>query len=108
MGWPLQPLGSRLTGAAVSTIPLESSSCRRHGVVQDSGSVMLKRDAFSDRTSSLREVHDYHVHHCHGNPQPSFLGVIYHMLGVQNLHFSWFWGLMVFNEKILGGGFTCF
>ncbi len=27
----------------------------------------------------------------HGNPQPSFLGVI-HILGVQNIHFSWFWG----------------
>ena len=29
---------------------------------------------------------------CHGNPQPSFFGVITHRLGVQNLHFSWFWG----------------
>ena len=28
----------------------------------------------------------------HGNPQPSFLGVITHILGVENLHFSWFWG----------------
>ena len=28
----------------------------------------------------------------HGNPQPSFLGVINHILGLQNLHFSWFWG----------------
>ena len=27
-----------------------------------------------------------------GNPQPSFLGVITHILGVKNLHFSWFWG----------------
>ena len=23
---------------------------------------------------------------------PSFLGVITHILGVQNIHFSWFWG----------------
>ena len=29
---------------------------------------------------------------CHGNPKPSFLGVITHILGVLNLHFSWFWG----------------
>ena len=28
----------------------------------------------------------------HGNPKPSFLGVITHILGVLNLHFSWFWG----------------
>ena len=29
----------------------------------------------------------------HGNPQPSFLGVITHILGVENLHFSMgFWG----------------
>ncbi len=28
----------------------------------------------------------------HGNPQPSFIGVITHILGVENLHFSWFWG----------------
>ena len=28
----------------------------------------------------------------HGNPKPSFLGVITYILGVQNLHFSWFWG----------------
>ena len=28
----------------------------------------------------------------HGNPQPSFLGVITHILGVENLHFSCFWG----------------
>ena len=28
----------------------------------------------------------------HGNPKPSFLGVITHILGVQNLHFSLFWG----------------
>ena len=28
----------------------------------------------------------------HGNPQPSFLGVITHILGVENLHFLWFWG----------------
>ena len=28
----------------------------------------------------------------HGNPQPSFIGVITHILGVQNLHVSWFWG----------------
>ena len=28
----------------------------------------------------------------HGNPKPSFLGVITHILGVWNLHFSWFWG----------------
>ena len=28
----------------------------------------------------------------HGNPQPSFLGVLTHMLGVQNHHFSWFCG----------------
>ena len=27
-----------------------------------------------------------------GNPQPSFWGVITNILGVQNLHFSWFWG----------------
>ena len=33
---------------------------------------------------------DHHMHH--GNPQPSFLGVITHILGVQNLHFSRFWG----------------
>ena len=34
-----------------------------------------------------------------GNPQPSFLGIITHILGVENLHFSWFWGPRV------GGGF---
>ena len=28
----------------------------------------------------------------HGNPQPSFLGVITHILGVKNVHFSWLWG----------------
>ena len=28
----------------------------------------------------------------HGNPQPSFLDVITHILGVLNLHSSWFWG----------------
>ena len=27
-----------------------------------------------------------------GNPKPSFLGVITHILGVLNLRFSWFWG----------------
>ena len=32
----------------------------------------------------------------HGNPQPSFLGVITHILGVENLHFSWFWGPRVY------------
>ena len=35
----------------------------------------------------------------HGNPQPSFLGVITHILGVQNLHFSWFWGLSAINTR---------
>ena len=32
------------------------------------------------------------VTYYHGNPQPSFLGVITHILGVYNHHFSWFWG----------------
>ena len=27
-----------------------------------------------------------------GTPKPSFLGVISRILGVSNLHFSWFWG----------------
>ena len=31
-------------------------------------------------------------HFNHGNPQPSCLGVITHILGVQNLDFSRFWG----------------
>ncbi len=28
--------------------------------------------------------------------KPSFLGVRTHILGVQNLHFSWFWGPRVY------------
>jgi len=42
------------------------------------------------------------VSYYHGNPQPSFLGVITHMLGVQNLHFSWFWG-----PKVSGANYGC-
>ena len=39
-----------------------------------------------------------------GNLQPSFLGVITHIWGVLNLHFSWFWGprLVVSKWNILG------
>ena len=37
----------------------------------------------------------------HGNPQPSFLGVVTHILGVENLHFSWFGGPRVYNMYIL-------
>ena len=33
----------------------------------------------------------------HGNPKPSFLGVITPILGVWNRHFSWFWGPRVLN-----------
>ena len=47
----------------------------------------------------LSKENDHHLFICsslstihHGNPQPSFLGVITHILGVQNLHFSWLWG----------------
>ncbi len=57
---------------------------------------------FNRPSSSLRD-HDQSIspmicshNHCitqyHGNPQPSCLGVITHISGVQNLHVSWFWG----------------
>ena len=46
---------------------------------------------------------------CHGNPQPSFLEVISHILGFKNLHFWWFWGprvaliLWLWSTNTLGG-----
>ena len=35
-----------------------------------------------------------------GTPKPSFLGVITHILGVSNLHFSWFWGPRVVRKTM--------
>ena len=36
----------------------------------------------------------------HGNPQASIFRGITHILGVENLHFSWFWGPRVAGWKI--------
>ena len=41
--------------------------------------------------------HNWH----HGNPQPSVLGVMTHILWASDLYFSWFWGPKASSIKIL-------
>ena len=52
-------------------------------------------DAIDNPPGSARTISGIY----HGNPKPSFLGVTTHILRVENLHFSWFWGPRVSGKK---------
>ena len=76
-----------------STLPLPHHDYDPLAVASVLATQALATRPTGDVFGSTNSFHRVPPHrNYHGNPQPSFIGVITHILGVENLHFSWFWG----------------